>query len=32
MNLQISYDLKQAEAEVGARVEREVQPMQVEAA
>ena len=32
MNLQISYDLKQAEAEVGARVEREVQPMQAEAA
>lgn len=32
MNLQISFDLKQAEAEIGERVEREVQPMHAEAA
>jgi len=32
MNLQTAFDLKRAEADVGARIEREVHPMRAEAA
>jgi addiction module HigA family antidote len=32
MNLQISYDLKQAEAAIGEKVAREIRPMHAEAA